>query len=177
MLDAKVASMQLLGAYNLGVLPAELSEADFIARGRLSDSLTNWLATQSLFKGMQASYHMQSGNEIPDIFVDHLESTKGIVSSLFTNFKYRTENFFKARKACRDKNFMSCPNNLRTDLLLKSSPFFILLFEQGVINTLLTELRTADKDLQRGFGKKSFPDKCRSRCTSTKGKNLQRQRS
>lgn len=37
-LDAKVASTQLLGAYNVAVLPSELIEADFLARGRLSNS-------------------------------------------------------------------------------------------------------------------------------------------
>jgi len=54
---------------------------------------------------------------------------------------------------------MACASNLRADLLLKLPPFSALLFEQGVVDTILAELRTADKDSSVAFGKKSVPDK------------------
>lgn len=74
-------------------------------------------STQSLFKGMQESYHGQVGDEIPDTFIDHLESTRVSVSSLFCDSKCRTEDFLKGRKACRARIFTSCPNILRADRL------------------------------------------------------------
>jgi len=51
-LDVKGASVQLLGAYAPPNIPGELVDADFVSRGRLADALTNWLATQSIFKGL-----------------------------------------------------------------------------------------------------------------------------
>lgn len=50
-------------------------------------------------------------------FSDHLDSSKVLTSSLFTEFKVRVEDFFKARKACCEKVFSSCLNNLRADHL------------------------------------------------------------
>lgn len=85
-LEAKVAYVQLLGGYNLCVLPSELIKADFIARARLNDSLTNWLPTQSLYKEMQELYRTHFGNEIPDSFIGHLESIRVISSSMFYRF-------------------------------------------------------------------------------------------
>jgi len=56
---------------------------------------------------MQESYHTQFDSEIRDSFIDHLESTRGLVSSLFTDFRNKIEEFFRARKACGDKAFTS----------------------------------------------------------------------
>jgi len=65
----------------------------------LNDASTNWLATQSIYKGLQASFEATFGDEMPDGFIDHLESTRVIASSLFTKVKRRTENFFRVRRA------------------------------------------------------------------------------
>jgi len=157
-LDAKWASVQLLGAYFLASLPSDLVDADFIVRGRLNDAITNWLATQSLYKSMQASYE-KYGKEIPYDFCDHIEATRVIGSFLFVEVKNWTEDFFRTRKACSNKVFTSCASNQRADMLRKFSPFSALLFEQGVIDTILVELRTEEKVPGMAFGKKSVPDK------------------
>jgi len=44
-------------------------------------------------------------------------------------------------------------------LLLKSSPFSDLLFEQSVVDTIMADLRTVVKNPGQAFGKKSDPHK------------------
>jgi len=94
---------------------------------------------------------------LPTKFLSLMEVLKVVSSSLFTEVKFLTKDFFRARKACRMKIFSSCGANLRADLLLKSSPFSAHAVPQSVIDTVLAELRTADKDPTLAFGKKSFP--------------------
>jgi len=72
--------------------------------------------------------------------MDHRNSLAVLAASLLSSVKDRTEEFFKARKACRDRVFMGCSVNLRADLLLKSSPFSTQLFKQSVVDTILSEL-------------------------------------
>jgi len=109
-LEAKVATSQLLGAYNLGVLPQDLIDADFIARRKLSDSLMNWLATQLLYEGMQESFKFQFGREIPDAFIDHLDATMVILSYLFSYFKTKPRNFSRLGRLAMTR--YSCPSLL-----------------------------------------------------------------
>jgi len=78
---------------------------------------------------------------------------------LFAEVTNLIEDFFKARKAWRDKVFSACPSNLRADLLLRSSPLSPLLLEQSGVDTILTQLRTADQDLGAAFGKKAYTEK------------------
>jgi len=106
---------------------------------------------------MQETFGNKFGEDIPTDFTNLIEVLKVLVAALFTELKTRTEDFFRARKACRVRSFISCGSNLRADLLLKSSPFSVLLFQQSVVDTILAELRTADKDPGVAFGKKSVP--------------------
>lgn len=55
-LDLKVATVQVVGASSLTSLTQELVDADFLARGPLVDTLTNWVTSQALLKSMEASY-------------------------------------------------------------------------------------------------------------------------
>ena len=156
-LDVKGASVQVIGASSLAHLTSELVEADFLSRGRLADTLTNWVTAQALLKDMGGVFSDKFGDEVPIEFTGLSEVLKVLISSLFAEVKTRTEDFFKARKACRARAFVSCPSHLRADLLLKSSPFSVLLFQQSVVDTVLAELRTADKDPATAFGKKFIP--------------------
>jgi len=108
---------------------------------------------------LEASYEEKFLAEIPAKFVDHIEALRVLTSLLLTEVRLRTEEFFKTRKACPGKVFTACSSNFRADLLLKSTPFSALLFEQSVVDTILAELRTADKDPGSAFGKKPFPNK------------------
>jgi len=146
-LDIKVASIQV-GASSLTHLTSELVEADFVVRGRLADTLT---------KNMKETFKKRFGDEVPTEFAGLAEVLKVLAASLFSEVKSQTEDFFRARKACRTRAFVSCCSKLRADLLLKSSSFSVLLFQQSVINTILAELRTADKDPATAFGKKFVP--------------------
>lgn len=71
------------------------------------------------------------GDEVLTVFVSHIEVFKVLISSLFMEVKLETKDLFKVKKACHDKVFTSCATNLRADLLLKSSPFSVLLFQQS----------------------------------------------
>jgi len=106
---------------------------------------------------MEETFGNKFGEEIPTEFTSLAEILKVLFASLFTEIKTCTEDFFRARKACRVKSFTSCGFNLKADLLLKSSPFSVLLFQQSVVDTILAELRSADKDPVMAFGKKSVP--------------------
>jgi len=156
-LDIKGASIQLLGASSLTNLTSELVEVDFVARGRLADTLSNWVTTQALLKDLEETYEKRFGDGASTEFVSHIEVLRVLVAFLFSEVKTRTEDFFRARKARRNKVFVSCAANLRADHLLKSSPFSVLLFQQSVVDTILAELRTADKDPGLAFGKSLFP--------------------
>jgi len=112
-LDVKGASVQLLGAYTLSALSSELMEADFLACLRLADAITNWTFLQALLKALEASYKDKFLTEIPADFVNHIEASRVLSSSLLTEVRLRTEEFFKTRKACHDKVFTACSLNLR----------------------------------------------------------------
>ncbi|EJW94879.1 hypothetical protein EVA_17013, partial [gut metagenome] len=145
-LDLKGAAGQLLGTYSLSPLSSELVEADFGARSKLAEALLQWTSSRAMLISLKSSLSTQFGENIPSAFVDHFKALNVLESSLLSSVRDRTEDFFKARKACRDKVFTVCSANLRADLLLKSSPFSTQLFEQCVVDTILSELRTADKD-------------------------------
>ena len=89
---------------------------------------------------MKEAFRESFENCLPTKFSSILEVLKVLLSSLFTEVKFRTEDFFRARKACRMKVFAFCGANLRADLLLKSSPFSALLFQQSVVDIVLAEL-------------------------------------
>jgi len=157
-LDLKGAAGQLLGAYSLSSLSSELVEADFGARSRLAEALLQWTSSQAMLGTLKTSLTVQFGDNIPSTFVDHCNSLSVLAASLLSSVKDRTQEFFKARKACRDRVFTGCSANLRADLLLKSSPFSAQLFEQSVVDTILSKLQTADKDPGSAFGKHAAPD-------------------
>jgi len=162
-LDLKGAAGQLLGAYSLSSLLSELVEADFGARSRLAEALLQWTSSQAMLGTFKTSLTVQFGNNIPSTFMDHRNSLAVLAASLLSSVKDRTEEFFKARKACRDRIFTGCSANLCADLLLKSFPFSTQLFEQSVVDTILSELRTAHKAPGSAFGKCVAPDRSRSR--------------
>jgi len=168
-LDLKGAASQLLGTYSLTQLSSELVESDYNARSKLAEALMQWTSSRAMLISFKSSLSAQFGDNIPSAFVGHFKSLNILESSLLSSVRDRTEEFFKARKACREKVFAGCTANLRADLLLKSSPFSSQLFEQGVVDTILSELRTADKDPGSAFGKRSAYDRSRSRSTSRGG--------
>lgn len=69
-LDLKGASVQLLGAYSLTNLSADLVEAVFLARSKLADAISDWTSSQALLESV-ASYEDKFLSEIPANFVDH----------------------------------------------------------------------------------------------------------
>jgi len=156
-LESKVASLQLGGAASQVHLSNELVDTDFVDRAHLADALSNWVASQALLKSMKETFGGKFGDSVPSEFTNLSEVPRVLGSSLCTEVKNKTEDFFRARKACRVKVFSSCGANLSANLLMKASPFSILLFQQSVVDTVLAELRSADKDPTVAFGKKSFP--------------------
>jgi len=147
----------VIGASSLAHLTSELVEADFVSRGLLADTLTNWVTSQALLKNMEETFRKRCGDEGPTEFAGLAEVLKVLAASLFSEVKSWTKDFFRARKDCRTRVFVSCSSNLRVDLLLKFYPFSVLLFQQSVVDTIVAELRTADKDPATVFGKKFVP--------------------
>ena len=154
-LDLKGA-VQLLGAYSLSGLSSELAETDSLARARLADALVSWTSSQALIDSWVTALEQNFPQGLSALFVANMDSLKVLTTSWLSEVKHRTEDFFRARQACREKVFASCALNLRSDLLLRSSPFSVQLFDQGVVDTILAELRTADKEVSAAFAKKSF---------------------
>jgi len=131
-------------------------DADFLARARLADALSNWITSQALFHSRKETFGEKFEDCIPAKFSSLTEVLKVLSSSLFTEVKFRMEDFFRARKACRMRVFSSCRANLRADLV-KFSPFSALLFQQSVVDIVLAELQTEDKDPSLAFEKRPFP--------------------
>jgi len=105
---------------------------------------------------MKETFGKKFSESVPSDFTSLSEVLRVLGASLFREVKMRTEDFFRARKACRVKVFSSFGTNLRADLLMKSFPFSVLAFLQSVVDTVLAELRSADKDPTVAFGRKSF---------------------
>jgi len=96
-LAPKVALSQLQLGTSLGVPSPELIDADYLARGRLGGSLTNWQAAVSLNKDLRSFEEQFKEGDWPQGLADHLKTSKVLASSLFTDFKVRVEDFFKTR--------------------------------------------------------------------------------
>jgi len=103
-LDAKVASIQLVGASSLAHLTSEQIEADFVARGRLADILTNWVTFQAFLKNGE-TFGNRFGNEIPTEFASLSEVLKVLVASLFLGGQDSDREFFQSQEGLQGEGF------------------------------------------------------------------------